>query len=431
MHKLQEMIVKQKSGEHAGVFSCCSSNEYVLRALFKKAKEHNIIALVESTANQVDQFGGYTGQTPEVFYNWCKELAKKSDFDESYLILGGDHLGPLTWTKLDEEEALTNADQLIYQYVLAGFTKIHIDTSMLLSTDDKSIPLYDDIIARRTVRLCKKAEEAFRERKKSIPKAIPPIYVIGSEVPIPGGAQESEEMEVTDSEQLKATLKIFHDAFHDNGLAEAWKRIIAVVVQPGVEFSEDEVFVYNRENAKKLCAVIKDDPNLVFEGHSTDYQPKEALQEMIADGICILKVGPALTFAFREALFALENIEKILFEGADVKLSEFADTLEKVMLENPSRWINHYHGDERFKKIKRKYGYSDRARYYLNEDVVKESIARLLTNLKDPIPMPLLSQFMPIQYKKIQDELIENNVDALVLDRIGDYYDDYIFALKK
>jgi len=431
MHKLQEMIVKQKSGEHTGIFSCCSSNEYVLRSLFKKAKEHNIIALVESTANQVDQFGGYTGQTPEVFYNWCKELAKDSGFDEEYLVLGGDHLGPLTWTKLEEGEALKNADQLIYEYVLAGFTKIHIDTSMLISTDDASVPLSDDIIASRTVRLCKKAEEAFEERKKMVPKATPPVYVIGSEVPIPGGAQESEEMEVTDSEHLKTTLKIFHDAFHNNGLAEAWKRIIAVVVQPGVEFSEEEVFVYNRENAKQLCEVIKDDPSLVFEGHSTDYQPKTALHEMIADGICILKVGPALTFAFREALFALENIEKILFEGTDVKLSEFADTLEKVMLDNPARWISHYHGDERSKKINRKYGYSDRARYYLNEEAVKESIERLVANLEDPIPMPLLSQFMPIQYKKIQDGIVENHVDALILDRIGDYYDDYIFALEK
>ena len=431
MHKLQEMIKEQKAGKHTGIFSCCSSNEYVLRSLFKRAKEHNIIALIESTANQVNQDGGYTGLTPEVFYGWCKELAKAEGFNEEYLVLGGDHLGPLTWTKLEEEKAMENAKQLITDYVLAGFTKIHIDTSMLLASDDASVVLSDYIIAGRTVRLCKKAEEAFAKRKEANPNALPPVYVIGSEVPIPGGAKESEELEVTDSNQLKTTIKIFYDAFQSNGLEDAWKRVIAVVVQPGVEFGEDEVFVYNSEKAKELCEVMKSDPSLVLEGHSTDYQPKKALREMIADGISVLKVGPALTFGFREALFALEKIERVLLDGTGVKLSDFANTLEKVMLEKPGQWINYYHGNEHKMKINRAYGFSDRARYYLNEAEIGESIKQLVDNLKDPIPLPLLSQFMPKQYTKVQDGTLENNVDNLILDRIGDYFDDYIYAIKE
>jgi len=428
MHKLQEMIRKQKSGYHTGIFSCCSSNEYVLRALFKKTKEHNVMALVESTANQVNQFGGYTGQTPKDFALWCTQLAIEMGAEEN-LVLGGDHLGPLTWTKLGEPEAMAHAEQLIVDYVLAGFTKIHIDTSMLLSTDDASIPLSDQIIANRGARLCQKAEEAFKVRKKNEPLAIPPVYVVGSEVPIPGGAKESETIQVTDSEHLKLTLDIFEEAFKTYGLEEAWKRVIAVVVQPGVEFGEDDVFVYNREHAKELCELLKENDQLVFEGHSTDYQPRQALREMIADGISILKVGPALTFALREALFSLENIEKVLYEGTDAVLSDFSGTVERVMLENPSHWKNYYHGDERKQRINRAYGFSDRIRYYLNEPPIQESIQRLEQNLQVPLLLPLLSQFMPMQYLKVRNGELENNFSALVIDRIGDCIDDYLFAI--
>ena len=430
MHKLQEMIRKQKSGYHTGIFSCCSSNEYVLRALFKKTKEHKVMALVESTANQVNQFGGYTGQTPKDFASWCTQLAMEMGAEER-LVLGGDHLGPLTWTKLDEAEAMAHGEQLIYDYVLAGFTKIHIDTSMLLSTDDASIPLSDQIIANRAARLCQKAEEAFGARRKIEPLAIPPVYVVGSEVPIPGGAKESETLQVTNSEHLKLTLDIFRESFKAYGLEEAWKRVIAVVVQPGVEFGEDEVFVYNREKAKQLCEMLKVNNQLVFEGHSTDYQPRAALREMIADGISILKVGPALTFALREALFALENIEKAFYEGTDTVLSNFAGTVERVMLENPSQWKNYYHGDERKQRMNRAYGFSDRIRYYLNEAPIQEAIQRLEKNLQEPILLPLLSQFMPMQYLKVRDGELENNFSALIVDRIGDCIDDYLFAIKE
>ena len=48
---------------------------------------------------------------------------------------------------------------------------------------------------------------------------------------------------------------------------------------------------------------------MVFEAHSTDYQTDAALAALVADGWGVLKVGPGLTFALREALFALAAIE--------------------------------------------------------------------------------------------------------------------------
>jgi D-tagatose-1,6-bisphosphate aldolase subunit GatZ/KbaZ len=397
----------------------------------RRAKKHGIPALIEATANQVDQFGGYTGHTPATFAAWCLCLAKREGFDESALILGGDHLGPLTWAKSDEGEAMANAEKLIHDYVSAGFTKIHIDTSMRLASDDKAAPLTNGTIAERGARLAAAAEEAFIKRKASFPGAASPVYVIGSEVPIPGGSQESEGVCVTGADDCRASITAFKEAFESRGLHKAWERVAAVVVQPGAEFGEDDVNVYSHEEAKDLCGEIRKDPYLVFEGHSTDYQPRQALRDMVADGIVILKVGPALTFALREALFALENIEKIIFRGRGVVLSGFADALETAMLEKPGNWNRHYHGDGFKQRVSRAYGFSDRARYYLTVPSVKESIARLAENMKGPVPLPLLSQFMPVQYARVRGGFIENNMDDLILDRIGDCADDYIFAIER
>jgi len=428
MHPIKEIISKYKSGEHIGIFSNCSANEYVLRSVMRRCKAKGIPALIEATANQVDQDGGYTGMTPKDFYNWCYELAVNEGLDPSMLILGGDHLGPLTWTKLSEADAMEKADRLVSEYVLAGFTKIHIDTSMRLASDDPNERLSDEIIAARGARLCAVAEKAFEKRQNDVPDAVSPVYIIGSEVPIPGGAQEHEELGVTSKENCLATISAFKKAFDEKGLDAAWERVVAVVVQPGVEFSEDEVFVYNSDKAKELCTVLKND-RFVFEGHSTDYQPRPALRELVNDGIIILKVGPALTFALREALFALENIEKISLSGSNLELSRFSDVLEAVMLEKPEQWNRHYHGDEYKQKINRAYGFSDRVRYYLPEPAVQKSIARLVSNLSKPVPLPLLSQYMPIQYARVRDGIINNDVNELILDRIGDCIDDYIYAL--
>jgi len=395
----------------------------------RRCKAFDIPALIEATANQVDQDGGYTGMTPADFYKWCLEIADKENFDKSKLILGGDHLGPLTWTKLSEADAMIKAERLISEYVSAGFTKIHIDTSMRLMTDDPNKQLSDEIIAERGANLCAAAEAAFKSRQKEVPDAVYPVYIIGSEVPIPGGAQEHEELGVTNKKNCLATIAAFKNAFERKDLSDAWERVIAVVVQPGVEFSEDEVFVYDSEKAKELCSVVKND-RFVFEGHSTDYQPRPAMRELISDGVIILKVGPALTFALREALFALENIEKIILHGSKTTLSRFSEVLEEVMLENPGQWNKHYHGDAHKLWVNRAYGFSDRARYYLPEPAVKEAIKRLVSNLDKPIALPLLSQFMPIQYARVRDGTLGNNVDELILDRIGDCIDDYIFAIK-
>ena len=337
---LKKIVELQKQGKNVGIYSVCSANKYVIEAALKRGREDGSCVLIESTANQCDQNGGYTGMKPADFKKFVLDIADKVGFEKGKLFLGGDHLGPLTFAGKDEAEAMADAEELIRHYVGAGFTKIHIDTSMKVKSDDPDTRLSDEIIAGRGAHLAEIAEETYKKLLEKEPDAIPPVYIIGSEVPIPGGAVGSEDagVQVTKVEDFKNTVAAFEKAFKDAGLgADVWDRVIAVVVQPGVEEKDSGCTEYDREKAKELMASIKDFPNLVFEGHSTDYQTKIKLRELIEDGVGILKVGPGLTFAMREGMFALEHIEKELVYGTDIEPSNFADTLEAEMLKSEAK----------------------------------------------------------------------------------------------
>ena len=433
MHPLKEIVHKQKNGIAAGIYSACTANEYVIIAAMERAAKSNDYLLIEATANQVNQFGGYTGMTPADFRDFVYGIAQKVDFPKEKIILGGDHLGPLTWSNEEEESAMRKSCQLIKDYVLAGFTKIHIDTSMRLKNDSTNEPLSTRVIARRGAILCEVAEEAYIQLSLKDSNSLRPVYVVGSEVPIPGGSQSEEEgVQITRVCDLEETIETFKSEFSKLNLNAAWENVIAIVVQPGVEFGDETIHEYNRQAARELCSALKKYPNLVFEGHSTDYQTPTALREMVEDGIAILKVGPGLTYALREGLFALNRIEEELFRyNPDVRLSNFATVLDEAMLQNPSNWAKHYHGSGIKLRLARKYSLSDRSRYYLPDSNVKDSIQRLLNNLNSTnIPLTLISEFMPMQYNKIRKGELSNNPESLLKDRVVDCIDDYMYATK-
>ena len=429
---LKRIVELQKQGKNVGIYSVCSANGYVIEAALKRGLSDNSCVLIESTANQCDQNGGYTGMKPADFKKYVLDIAEKNGFDQNRIFLGGDHLGPLTFAYKDEPEAMADAEELIRHYVSAGFTKIHIDTSMKVNSDDPDVRLSDEIIAGRGARLAQVAENTYRQLAEKDPDAIPPVYIIGSEVPIPGGAVGSEDngVQVTKVEDFKNTVAAFENAFQNAGLGQdVWDRVIAVVVQPGVEEKDSGCTEYDREKAKDLMASIKEFPGLVFEGHSTDYQTKIKLRELVEDGVGILKVGPGLTFAMREAMFALENIEKELLFGTNTEPSKFAETLDAEMLKNDKNWRKHYQGTELELRLKRKYSFSDRCRYYMPVPEVEKAADRLLSNLRTTgIPLNLLSQFMPIQYTKVREGLLENDPVALIEDRITNTIDEYLYA---
>ncbi len=298
---LHDLVQRNRRNEPVGLYSVCSANSWVIEAAMCQAIEDHSMVCIESTCNQVNQFGGYTGLTPSQFAGFVRSIAARVGFPEHRILFGGDHLGPYPWRSEPSQAALEKAAGLVRASVLAGYTKIHLDASMACADD--SPPLTDELIADRAAALCQVAE---KELPASSPK---PLYVIGTEVPTPGGETgPGLPPAVTPVEHVRTTLENCRSAFLKRGLGAAWERVIGLVVQPGVEFGDESVFEYNRNKACSLSLCLPASPSLAYEAHSTDYQPPLALSQMVEDHFAILKVGPWLTFAFREAVFALSQI---------------------------------------------------------------------------------------------------------------------------
>ncbi|HKK45121.1 MAG TPA: D-tagatose-bisphosphate aldolase, class II, non-catalytic subunit [Balneolaceae bacterium] len=417
---LLDIVEAQANEEPIGVYSVCSSNKYVLKAAILQARKDDSFVLIEPTANQVNQFGGYTGMKPEGFVNFLSFLADEAGFPKSRIVLGGDHLGPNPWRSESAQKAMEKSRELVRQYVEAGFTKIHLDTSIPCA-DDEVAPgaaMDDQVVAQRAADLCRVAEDTFQNMQNDL---VRPVYVIGTEVPIPGGAEgELHDIRVTEVEAARNTLETTKKAFLSEGLEEAWDRVIAQVVQPGVEFGNSRIVEYDPGKASDLSAFIKEYDDKIFEAHSTDYQPLSRLKKLVKDSFAILKVGPWLTFAFREAIFSLSYIEEELLSGkASVELSNFRAVLEDIMINNPASWENYYDGKESRLKFLRKYSYSDRSRYYWQKKSVQEAVNRLFRNLtKNEIPIPLISQFLPSQFKAIHRGDLEKDPEAMSLHKV-------------
>ena len=419
MKHLTKMVEQHKRGKANGIYAVCSAHPIVLEAAIRYAHANHTPLLIEATSNQVDQFGGYTGMTPADFRSFVCRLAESLDFSQDMLILGGDHLGPNRWQNLPAEQAMANADDLIKSYVAAGFKKIHLDCSMSCANDP--VPLTDEIVAERAARLAKVAEETcmahFGESDL--------VYVIGTEVPVPGGAHEAlTELAVTTPDAARATLQAHYHAFEKHGLEGIWPRIIALVVQPGVEFDHTHIIDYQPQKAVALSKMVEDYDTLVFEAHSTDYQTPQSLRQLVIDHFAILKVGPALTFALREALFSLAAIEEELLPAK--ACSGLRHVLESVMLDRPEYWQSHYHGDGNARRLARGYSYSDRVRYYWPDSQIDEAFERLVRNLADdPIPLPLISQYLPLQYVKVREGDLSATPRELIINHIQDILQQY------
>lgn len=424
MKLLTDIVAHHKRGEKTGIYAVCSAHPYVLKAAVCFAREQQTPLLVEATSNQVDQFGGYTGMTPADFRDFMWKLADEHHFPRENLILGGDHLGPNRWQNEPAEDAMTKADELIRTYVAAGFKKIHLDCSMSCAGDP--VPLTDEIVAQRAARLAVIAEETC-EKHFGVRDL---VYVIGTEVPVPGGAHEElNELAVTTPQAASATIAAHQDAFARHQLTDIWPRITGLVVQPGVEFDHNNVIDYRPEKARALSEMVTHHDHLVYEAHSTDYQTPHALSQLVDDHFAILKVGPGLTFALREALYALAGIEDELV--APAVRSGLRQVLEDVMLKQPGYWQSYYTGDEQTRRLARSYSYSDRIRYYWPDETISAAVTRLLENLTETaIPLPLISQYLPLQYPLVRAGTISAAPEELIIAHIQTVLRHYHDACK-
>ncbi len=284
------------------------------------------------------------------------------------------------------------------------------------------VPLPEELIAARAARLALVAERVWQEAGGEAP-----VYVIGTEVPVPGGAaEELQQLTVTSPEAATLTIETHRRAFAAAGLESAWPRVIALVVQPGVEFDLHKVVDYQPDKARELKASVERDPQFVFEAHSTDYQTPENLAALVRDHFAILKVGPGATFALRETLWAFAAIEREL-PGLEnpARLPEVA---LRVMREDPKQWRGHYHHAAN-ESLDLAYSLSDRIRYYWPHPEVTQACGKLLDNLRSrPLPLTLVSQYLPRQYAAIRAHELDTSVEALLRDGVAHSIRPYLRA---
>lgn len=384
---LQDLAGLRTSGTPRGITSVCSAHPVVLRAALRHGRETGATVLIEATCNQVNHHGGYTGLKPQDFAKLVHQIAQEEACPSSQIILGGDHLGPNPWRDQPEASAMAEAEKMVAAYIAAGFRKIHLDCSMGCAGEPEALD--DATTAQRAARLATVAEAAASRSAGPMPH-----YILGTEVPPPGGADHIlDHVKPTASDAATRTLEIHRRTFAEQNLSDAFSRVIGLVVQPGVEFGNHNVIRYNRPAAKDLVETLSDAPRFVFEAHSTDYQGVEPLSELVKDGFAILKVGPELTLMLREALYALDLIATDLLP--DYPDRQLMRAMEQVMLADPAHWKNHYGGAEAETRLLRHYSLSDRIRYYWPSAGAQTATAILMQALTDvKIPVPLLRQHL-------------------------------------
>jgi D-tagatose-1,6-bisphosphate aldolase subunit GatZ/KbaZ len=385
---LAHLVASRRDGKPEGITSVCSAHPLVLRAALRHGRESGSRVLIEATCNQVNHLGGYTGMQPADFAALVNEIAEEEAFPTDRIILGGDHLGPNPWRDRPAEEAMDEAERMVAAFVRAGFRKIHLDASM--GCKGEPAALDDEATAQRAIRLAAVAEETAKAAGGEMP-----FYIIGTEVPPPGGADHMlTTVEPTSRAAARQTIAIHRDLFQKADLQDAFSRVIGLVVQPGVEFGNQNVISYDRKKAKDLIALLDDERQFIFEAHSTDYQGRAPLRELVEDGFAILKVGPELTFVLREALYALDLIASDLLPEYGQR--PLYTTMEKLMSAQPNYWKGHYEGNDAERRLLRHYSFSDRIRYYWVAPEAKAAAECLMDALSGvSVPVTLFRQHLP------------------------------------
>ncbi|BDU74315.1 class II D-tagatose-bisphosphate aldolase non-catalytic subunit [Mesoterricola silvestris] len=412
--RLLELCESRRLGRIRGLTSICSTHPLVVRAAMDEVLATGGPLLIEASGNQVNQLGGYTGMTPETFRDFVHGLAAEAGLETSRLILGGDHLGPGPWRLQPAAQALGKAGALVQACVAAGYRKLHLDTTVACAGD--GTVLSPETAARRAASLCLLAERAWQDD----PAGSPPVYVLGLDT------AADAEPRVTPAPEVGRSLDLFQAAFAREGVAAAWDRVVALVVQPGVDFSETAVHPYNRKKARPLTKAIAGRRPWMFEAHATDYQHPGVLRELVEDGVGILKVGPWLTFACREALFSLEDVAREMQgEGRGIQLRE---VLDRAMRKDPVHWKDHHHGPDT--SYTRLFSYRDRSRYYWTDPDVEAEVERLLDATAGPLPSQLLDLHLPMALDSVLDGDLEPSGRAIVLHAVRRVLGHYFTACR-
>jgi len=388
--------------------SFCSSNSIVLSNLIKFCKFNNLPILIESTSNQVNQFGGYSKKTPNAFIKTVKQIARKENFNLKKIFFGGDHLGPLPWKNYNSQIAMKNSLELVKSYLKAGYNKIHLDTS-IKCLDDKKIN--NQLVYNRTSFIFKKLN-----LKKYVSKV---FFVFGTEVPLSGG-NDTIKIIPTSIKQIKNEFKGFRELLNNK------KKYFALVIEPGMKFMHQSINKPNLKNFKKK-KFFSQKNNFTYEAHSSDYQSLKTLKNLVKNNFKFLKVGPELTYQLTKSLIFMESLEKKLV----VKKSFFTKILFRQMKKNNSFWLSYFNKKNKtsFKNIiKSKF---DRTRYYLEDRKVLSSINLLKKNINkhkiQEIIQPLLKKDLKL-ILNIKNQLKLSNFESISYLYLNSVFAKYYIA---
>jgi D-tagatose-1,6-bisphosphate aldolase subunit GatZ/KbaZ len=417
MTPLVELVARHKSGQPAGIYSLCSAHPLVIESALHEARASGTPLLVEATSNQVNQFGGYTGLTPAGFRAFVHDIAGRVGYPADRVWFGGDHLGPNAWRQETAATAMGHAEELVAQFVAAGFRKLHLDCSM--SCIDDPSPLPEATVASRAARLCAAAERGWREHGGDAPAC-----VIGTEVPVPGGAG-AEELLASPSRPGGGAGddRGAPCAFEAADLAAAGRAAVALVVQPGSSSitTRSSTTAPERREAERLSR-----------GHrssSTRRIPPTTRRRRTFRRWCATispSSGRAGRDLRRETLWALAAIEREL-PGAAAGPG-LREVVTAVMRADTRHWRGYYH-DPATESFDLSYSLSDRIRYYWPHADVQRACASMLETLRRrPIPLTLMSQYLPRQYAAVRSGQLAPSVDALLRDGVAAALRPYIRA---
>jgi D-tagatose-1,6-bisphosphate aldolase subunit GatZ/KbaZ len=352
----------KKTIDNKSLPSFCTANFLVLKTLLIFCKKNKLPALIESTSNQVNQFGGYSNNKPKDFIKKINGLIESLKINKKTIYFGGDHLGPLPWKNYKSSFALKNSIKLIDLYLKANYQKIHIDTSIQCK-DDKLIT--DKKIFARTEYILKNLIN-----KKKLKKI---FFVFGTEVPFAGG-NDKKKFKITENNKIIADYQNFSKLLNSEKLSS---KDFALVIEPGMKFKNNSItkpkfksFEINKKFSKKN--------KFYFEAHSTDYQDLETLNKLVKNNFKILKVGPELTYNLVKSFLFMQKIEKIFLR----KKSNFRKIIIKKMFVNNLYWKDFFKKGSK-KQLEKNLlnSFYDRTRYYLSNNDVMNSIKILEINI--------------------------------------------------
>jgi D-tagatose-1,6-bisphosphate aldolase subunit GatZ/KbaZ len=336
----------------------------VIAAALRQARDHDMPALIEAPADEVNRFGGSSGLTPDGFAALVRGIAASQNLDRVPLILGAAGLGPLPTAGLGREAALLRAEREVMDFAAAGFTRLQFH-----GPDAESV-------ARLVA-----AAEASAPAPAALCHALPADFV-------PDG-------DVTTPETLARALDLHEAAFAGAGLGPAvWRRVRTVVVRLGLGYGPTYVERFDMEQPDLLSAVLQDRDRIALEVRGADYQTASACADLTRRNVAVLGLGPALSFAWREALYALSHVHGWTSGSAHV-----SERMEALMLADPAAWgaddpaTAHLATDAQ-QRMLRHFGFLDRIRHYWPR--ARPELEAMADDLQaSGMPYPLLLQYLP------------------------------------